>query len=141
MTRNPESAVVVDTGVFGARLTPAGHALAFRYRPILQARPVVISFITDAELRFGAAHAGWGSRRVTELSRLLDRTETVWPGPQLTAAYVELRAWCVRTGHGLGGKEHEADRWIAATARWLSIPLVRDDHIFEDVDGVELLSA
>jgi hypothetical protein len=27
--------VVIDTGVFGARLTPSGRLLASRYRPVL----------------------------------------------------------------------------------------------------------
>jgi len=36
--------VVIDTGVFGARLTPSGRLLASRYRPTLEGRPVVISF-------------------------------------------------------------------------------------------------
>jgi hypothetical protein len=31
-------------------------------------------------------------------------------------AYVDLRTWCVRHGHGLGAKDHEADRWVAAVA-------------------------
>lgn len=136
-----DGAAVVDTGVFGARLTPAGHALAFRFRPLLENRPVVISFVTDAELRFGAANAGWGPRRIAQLRQHLGQASTVWSGPALVSEYVALRAWCTRTGHGLGGKEHEADRWIAATARWLEIPLISDDHIFEDVAGVELLSA
>jgi predicted nucleic acid-binding protein len=66
--------------------------------------------------------------------------ETVWPGPNLTDVYVALRAWCVRTGHGLGHKEHEADRWIAATALWLGVPLVSHDAIFFAVDRLELLT-
>jgi predicted nucleic acid-binding protein len=51
-----------------------------------------------------------------------------------------LRAWCVRAGHGLGQKDHEADRWVAATAIWLGVPLVAHDAIFANVKGLQLLT-
>ena len=54
--------------------------------------------------------------------------------------YANLRAWCVESGHGLGQKDHEADRWVAATAMMLGLPLVAHDGIFNDVDGLELLT-
>lgn len=140
MTRTGRSPVVVDTGVFGARLTPAGHELAFLYRPLLTGRPAVLSSATVAELRFGAALAGWGARRMQRLDAELAEVETVWPGPDLMAAYVSLRVWCVKTGHGLAHKDHEADRWIAATAMWLGVPLMAHDAIFKNVDGLQLLT-
>jgi predicted nucleic acid-binding protein len=140
MTRSNDTPVVVDTGVFGARLTPAGHELAFQYRPLLAGRPAVLSYATVAELRFGATLAGWGTRRIRRLDDELAQVPTVWPGPSLTAAYVDLRVWCSRSGHGLAHKDHEADRWIAATARWLDVPLVAHDAIFKDVDGLQLLT-
>ena len=34
--------------------------LAARYRPLLEGRPAVISFVTVAELGYGARLAGWG---------------------------------------------------------------------------------
>jgi hypothetical protein len=55
-------------------------------------------------------------------------------------AYASLRAWCVRTGHGFGQKEHEADRWVAATAIWLQVPLVAHDGIFANVKDLGLLT-
>ena len=132
--------VVVDTGVFGARLTAAGHDLTFAYRALLAGRPVIISYVTVAELRFGAALAGWGSRRLLRLDEVVAGVEAVWPGPSLTEDYVALRAWCVRTGHGLGHQEHEADRWVAATALWFGVPMVSHDAIFGAVDRLEVLT-
>jgi predicted nucleic acid-binding protein len=125
--------VVVDTGVFAAELTRSGVALAERYRPLVEGRNVFISFVTEAEVRFGAKRAGWGAARMRKLEQRLATAEVVWPGPQLVEEYADLRAWCVANGHGLGQKEHEADRWVAATARWLDLPLVSDDQIFDDV--------
>lgn len=138
MTVRGGASVVVDTGVFGAHLTPPGQKLAFAYRSMLANRSAIVSFMTDAELRFGAALAGWGPRRMRRLDAELGAVETIWPGPNLAAVYVSLRSWCVQTGHGLGQKEHEADRWIAATAVWLDVPLVAHDAIFEHVDRLTL---
>jgi predicted nucleic acid-binding protein len=61
--------VVIDTGVFGARLTPSGRLLASRYRPVLEGRPAIISFVTVAELEYGARLAGWGPDRLRRLER------------------------------------------------------------------------
>jgi len=62
----------------------------------------------------------------------LARVETVWPGPNLTDTYVTVRAWCVKAGRGLGQKEHESDRWVAATAIWLGVALIAHDAIFAE---------
>ena len=45
-----------------------------------------------------------------------------------------------RAGHGLGQRDHDADRWIAATALRLGVPLVSNDRIFERVPGLVLES-
>jgi predicted nucleic acid-binding protein len=39
---------------------------------------------------------------------------------------------------GLAQREHDADRWIAATALRLDIPLVSNDGNFTDVPGLIL---
>lgn len=132
--------VVIDTGVLGARLVPSQRPLADAYRPLLEGRPHIVSFVTVAELRFGARLAGWGAKRLHRLEYELSRTEVVWPGPALAETYADLRTWCVMTGHGLGQKEHEADRWVAATAVRLGVPLVAHDAIFNNVKSLQLLT-
>lgn len=93
-----------------------------------------------AELRFGAALGGWGDHRRAQLERQLSGVKTVGPGPGVIGKYVELRRWCVQAGHGLGQKDHEADRWIASTAMHFGVPLVAHDAIFKDVDGLTLIT-
>ena len=132
--------VVIDTGVFSARLGRHESHLTSTYRSVLEGRPAIISFVTVAELRFGADLAGWGVGRLRRLDHELTRAKIVWPGPALVDSYTRLRTWCVRHGHGLGQKNHEADRWVAATAVRLGVPLVAHDAIFSDVDGLELIS-
>ena len=60
------------------------------------------------------------------------------PIKEVTDAYVDLRTWCVRTGHGLGAKDHEADRWVAAVAIAAKLSLATEDSIFDDVPNVQL---
>jgi predicted nucleic acid-binding protein len=48
----------------------------------------------------------------------------------------QLRATCQAQGHALAQRAHNADRWIAATAIRLGIPLVSNDQIFRDVPGL-----
>lgn len=91
---------MVDTGVFGAELSPRGRPLANTYRPLLEGRPAVISFITIAELGYGAKRVSWGPDRLKRLNLEINRAQTVWPGPTLVDTYVTMRTWCTSTGHG-----------------------------------------
>jgi hypothetical protein len=54
MTEGSRGPVVIDTGVFGAQLAPRTWALAELYRPLIEGRAALISFVTVAELSFGA---------------------------------------------------------------------------------------
>lgn len=104
--------IVVDTTVFGTRLIKTRAGLARQYQHHVAGREAHISFVTEAELRFGARWAGWGEARLYRLEAVLASADVVLPGPELIEAYVNLRHQCVSTGHGLAQKEHEADRWV-----------------------------
>ena len=136
MMRGP---VVVDTDVYSARLVP-DSPLALRYEPLLVGRLEVLSFQTVAELRYGALLRGWGATRLRRLDAALARTEVVHTGPDLIRVYAELRVACKRVGHALCQRGHDADRWVAATALRLGIPLVSNDRIFEGTPGLVLES-
>lgn len=132
--------VVVDTGVFGADLSASSKPLADLYANLLDGRNILISFVTVAELRYGALRAGWGAKRRNELEETIDSAKIVWPGHGLASEYAALRAECVAAGHGLAEKSNEADRWIAATARYVKVPLVSHDGVFVDAPGIDLLT-
>lgn len=127
--------VVVDTNVYGAELVP-NSKLATLYEPILVGRPVLISFQTAAELRYGALLRGWGPARLLKLEARINAAEIVHSGPELIDGYARLRVACTRAGHALAQRNHDADRWIAATAVRLGVPLVSDDRIFEGAPGL-----
>ena len=115
-------------------------APAETYRSLIADRLVVVSFATVTELRYGALKAGWGELRRRGLERDLARLVIVQPDDALIAACAELRARCETSGHGLGQKIHEADRWIAATAIRLDLELVSDDQVFRHVEGLAVIS-
>lgn len=93
----------------------------------------VLPFVVVAKMRFGAEVAGWGARRRGVLEGLVARAGVVAPLDEVTEAYVDVRPWCVQHGHGLGAKDHEADRWVAAVALAGGLPLATEDTIFDDV--------
>jgi predicted nucleic acid-binding protein len=136
-TARSRGPIVIDTDVFSADLVP-GSRLAERYAPLITGRLAFISFQTAAELRYGAIRRGWGQPRLLRMEATIERVEVVHSGPELVAVYAQLRADCVAAGHGLAQKEHTADRWIAATAIRLGIPLVSNDGIFRGAPGLQL---
>jgi len=58
-------------------------------------------------------------------------TDVLVPTSRLAERYApicaQLRADCAAIGHALAQREHNADRWIAATAIRLEIPLVSNE--------------
>jgi hypothetical protein len=72
------------------------------------------------------------------LEARIKEAEVVHTGPDLVAVYADLRVACQRAGHALSQREHDADRWIAATAIRLGIPLVSNDRIFIEVPELVL---
>jgi predicted nucleic acid-binding protein len=128
--------VVVDTNVFSADLLRTTRPLVELYRPLLEGRRFLISFQTLAELEYGFRRRSWGAGRLRRAHEHIRRAEVVWPGPALLDAYVELRVACEQAGHALAATDHDADRWIAATALHLGIPLVSHDGIFRNAPGV-----
>jgi predicted nucleic acid-binding protein len=138
--RRSSGAVVVDTGVFAADVV-RHSPLVEAYGPMLVGRHVYVSFQTVAEVRFGAYRAGWGLARLDRLDAKIANAEVVWPGPELVEKYARLRAECSRLGHALANKAHDADRWVAATAIHLGVPLVAHDGVFRNVPGLVLETA
>jgi len=112
---------------------------ARRYRQLVADRAVLVSFVTVGGMRYGAIRAGWGELRARGLERSLSRVVVVQPDDELIRTCASLRARCERSGHALGQKVHEADRWIAATAIRLGLELVSDDAVFQGVDGLIIL--
>jgi predicted nucleic acid-binding protein len=112
-----------------------------RWEPLLSQCSWVLPFTVVAEMRFGAEVAGWGARRRGVLDRLVAAAAVMPPLGEVTDAYVELRTRSVRSCHGLGAKDHEADRWVAAVAVAAGLPLASEDAIFDGVPALRRAAA
>lgn len=133
--------VVVDTNVFSTDLVRSTRPLLELYAPLLAGRQFLISFQTVAEIEFGVRRREWGPERMRRVAKHVGSAEVVWPGPELLRACVDLRVACERAGHALAQRDHDADRWIAATAVHLGVPLVSHDGIFKGVPGLTFETA
>lgn len=136
-----DEAALIDTDVFsllyvrGSRADPRVDA----WRRLLLGRSVVISLQTQAELFAGAAEAGWKDKRLRALLAAVNSAAVVEPDEGTAVLWARLRAECMRAGHGLGQKVHDGDRWVAATAMAVGIPLLAGDGIYRGAPGVQLL--
>ena len=128
--------IVVDTMIASASLGTRQSARQARWVAVLEPAQWVLPFVVVAEMRFGAEVAGWGERRRSILDRLVERSAVMPPLAAVVDAYVDLRTACSSEGHGLGAREHEADRWVAAVAIAADLPLASEDSIFDGVDGL-----
>lgn len=133
-------AIVVDTMIASAWLGARQSDRRARWASVLEPARWILPFPVVAEMRFGAEVAGWGARRREVLDRLIANSGVVPPLKPVIDAYVDLRTACSRLGHGLAGKDHEADRWIAAVAIAGGLPLATEDSIFDGIDGLARIS-
>jgi hypothetical protein len=115
MTSGIRGPAVIDTGVFAARLTPSGNLLAARYRPLLAGRPAVISFVTVAELGYGARLAGWGPGKLRRLEYELARAEIRLAGAA-SCRGIRLAPHLVRTDRARFGPEGTRGRSLGSRA-------------------------
>jgi predicted nucleic acid-binding protein len=112
---------LVDTDVLS--LLIEDRPGADRFRPLVPAR-LAIAFVTAAELRFGAAKAGWGAKRLVQQEAALADLVIIHSDEGLVRTYAWLRAEAVRLGHPLGHRANASDLWIAACAVHHQLPLV-----------------
>ena len=133
--------VVIDTMVVSAMVkSQRDPVTAAEFRELIAGRPVVVSFATVTEMRYGARKAHWGELRRRSLERTLSEFVVAQPVDELMTVCAELRYNCERRGVALGQKAHEADRWIAATALYLKADLVSDDAGFQGIKDLTVLS-
>jgi tRNA(fMet)-specific endonuclease VapC len=129
------ASVVVDTDVVSFVLKRDSRGLL--YRPYLNGRTLVVSFMTLAELERWAVKQGWGMARRTKLEEYLARCVVQHSTLPL------CRAWAaVVTSSELAGYPIAvADAWQAATALLLGVPLVTHNRRhFVRVPGLQLIS-
>ena len=131
-------AVLIDTDVFIELM--AGGDRAARWLPLVEGRYGLISFVTAGEVKAGVEIQGWGQRRRDDLAKRFNATVTVPYDAALIDEYARVYAEARRLGHALGGKHQSNDRWIAATARVLGVPLLTNNlRHFQGLPGLDLV--
>jgi tRNA(fMet)-specific endonuclease VapC len=133
---DPSTHVVIDTNVVSWLLDPRPLPQAEHARQVIARRLRVVSFVTIAELRYGALKADWNDLRRRRLERSLADLAVIQSTEPLIERYARLRHDAERAGHPLGQKIHEADGWIATTALALHLPLVSGDGVFDGFAGL-----
>lgn len=114
--------VLLDTDTF-SRLSRS-PAWATRLAPWLDGAEATLSFVTVAELHFGAAKAGWGDARIGRLEADIRRYGLLPVDNELPRVWGRLRADAVRLGHPLGQPAQANDAWLAACAVHYGVPLL-----------------
>lgn len=122
--------IVLDTDVVSRLLR---GTLTQTTSELLTGATLLVTFVTVGELFRGAAHAGWGARRVATLERWLAAV------PVIPADSAVARTWGSLTGRALSaGQPLPAnDAWIAACCVTHELPLatynIRDFASIEDL--------
>ncbi len=110
------------------------------YKALIGGRSITLAFQTVMELRFGALRANWGELRRWRLDRNIAQLTVVQADDELATICARLRHGCQRVGHAFADKVHDDDRWVAAAAIRLGVPLVSHDSVFDLTPGLELIT-
>jgi tRNA(fMet)-specific endonuclease VapC len=129
------SRILVDTDVVSYLFGNKPEADFFR--EYLLNRTLAVSFMTVAELYFGAYKRGWGSRRIGELENYLKNYVVVPYDYLVCQRWARVRADRRRMGLPIG----VADTWHAACALVHACALATNDtRDFLEIPGLELIA-
>ncbi|HLX60144.1 MAG TPA: PIN domain-containing protein [Planctomycetota bacterium] len=125
---------VVDTNIIS--YVCKKHSIGERYAPYLSDKIWYISFITLAELQFGAKKDKWGIKKLKKLEERLAQTRMLPFHDKIIAEYVRIRVHLESIGRPLQFE----DLWIAASACAYDLPLVSHNRKdFQNIPGLKLI--
>jgi len=128
--------LVVDTDV-ASYIFKWHPELAPQYIGMVRGFELIISFMTMAEMRQGAMDANWGQRRLDMLDAYLSDFAVLHSDSLLCSTWAAVRNESTRKGRPMSS----ADAWIAATALFLSAPLVTNNpKDYRHLDRLQLVS-
>lgn len=114
--------IIVDTDVVSCLMR--GDQRARDFMPFILGKIPAITFVTVAELHFGAIADNWGAKRMGQLEQTIRRYALLPWDPNLPKIWARLRADAKRVGSPLYQAEHTNDLWIAACAVYYQAPLL-----------------
>jgi tRNA(fMet)-specific endonuclease VapC len=113
------NAVLLDTDVFSF-LMKEGDTRSALYRPHINGKAIVLSFVTVGELYVWTIRRRWNARRLAAFEQRLKAAVIVPYDLDLCKTYGKLRAALLDKGRPIAAN----DLWIAASAVRHSIPLI-----------------
>jgi predicted nucleic acid-binding protein len=127
--------LIADTNVVSYMFKES--PLGSEYEELIDSRHVGLTGYSIAELRRGAALAGWGERRLLEQRCFLDQFSHVPDTREMAELCGAIHAARFRSGSPIDWP----DAWAAASALWLDVPLVTHDRDLEGIVGLRVLTA
>jgi tRNA(fMet)-specific endonuclease VapC len=128
--------VVVDTCVVSYLYN--NHSLAEAYRPHVVGNIPGISFMTLAELHYGALKSNWGEQRHNHLTTYVMSRYVVYPFEyELCWQWARVRDQARRIGRQVS----VPDAWIASTALLYGISLITNNPShYEGIPNLNVVS-
>ena len=111
--------ILLDTNILSFILR--NDTRAEKYAPFIEGRIPAISFVTVAEMYFGAYKGKWGARSFKELESFLRRYVVIEFNYQICHEWGVIKAKLEEIGRPV---DDNNDIWIAATARVFDVPLI-----------------
>ena len=90
------------------------------FMPLVEGKMLAISFVTVGEMYFGAAHRGWGEKRISQMEEILRRYSTIPGTDDVAHRYGEVKK-------AFRSQVDENDMWIAATALAPDLPIITNN--------------
>lgn len=127
--------IVLDTNIVSYFFK--GDTRAALYRPYLADAVVNLSFMTVAEMFFGAERGGWGVVRRRRLEVFLRAFPVIHSDAVLCSIWADISAVCEHQGRTIA----IADAWIAAcTLRHNASLVTHNRRHFEAVPSLTIIS-
>jgi predicted nucleic acid-binding protein len=114
--------LLVDTDVFSFVHTQRGPWEDFA--PFLQRRVLAVSFVTVAEVWYGARKDNWGEKKCKALEVALGAYLQIAPDVRVSMKWADIARECLGQ---LSGDKEAHDLWIAACALVFELPLVTNN--------------
>lgn len=127
--------IVVDTDVVSYVFKQ--HELANFFMPYFQNRTLAVSFMTVAQLYYGAYKANWGTNQLSRLDNHL-KNYVVFPySYEICLKWAQVKKLCESSGYSI---EH-SDCWIASSALLYDCALATNNRKhFMYIKNLELIS-
>ncbi len=130
---------ILDSDVFSDVFKSPESA---RYPRYVRGVVPALTFVSVAEVYFGAYSAQWGDAKMRELETRLGRMLVLPYDEDLPRACAGLRAEALRRGHPLAQAVHANDLWIAACAVHYGAPVLTGNvRHFAGLPGLDVIAA